>query len=86
MNAHEGVFVPNQNYCSKLKVLGLDVEKITTRTGYDVFFFTSSLKPYQLLKDGFTEQKEVVTSFPGSPSTRPPENELETTLGRRLIK
>ena len=48
MNAHEGVFVPNQNYYSKLKVLFIDVEKITTRTGYDVFFYTLSLKPYQL--------------------------------------
>ena len=37
-NAHEGVFVPNQNYYSKLKVLFIDVEIITTRTGYDVFF------------------------------------------------
>ena len=37
-SAHEGVFVPNQNYYSKLKVLFIDVEIITTRTGYDVFF------------------------------------------------
>ena len=37
-SAHEGVFVPNQNYYSKLKVLFIDVEIITTRTGYDVVF------------------------------------------------
>ena len=31
--------------------------------------------------DGFTEQKEeVVISFPGSPSTRPPEDELGATF------
>ena len=50
MNAHEGVFVPNQNYCSKLKVLGLDVEKITTQTGYDVFFFYIKLETVSTLK------------------------------------
>ena len=49
MNVHEGVFVPNQNYYSKLKVLLLDVEKITTRTGYDVFFLYIKLETVSTL-------------------------------------
>lgn len=86
MNAHEGVFVPNQNYYSKLKVLFIDVEKITTRTGYE-FFLCIKLETVSTIMDRFTEQKgEVVISFPGSPSTRPPEDELEASLRRRLIK
>ena len=86
-SAHEGVFVPNQNYYSKLKVLFIDVEKITTPTGYDVFFLYIKLETVSTLMNGFTEQKEeVVISFLGYPSTRPPEDELGATLRRRLIK
>ena len=86
-SAHEGVFVPNQNYHSKLKVLFIDVEKITTPTGYDVFFLYIKLETVSTLMDAFSEQKEeVVISFSGSPSMRPPEDELGATLRRRLIK
>lgn len=86
MSAHEGVFVPNQNYYSKLKVLFIDVEIITTRTGYDVFLYIK-LETVSTLTDAFSEQKEeVVISFSGSPSTRPLEDELGATLRKRLIK
>ena len=51
------------------------------------FFLYIKLETVSTLMDGFTEQKEeVVISFPGSPSTRPPEDELGATLRRRLIK
>lgn len=51
------------------------------------FFLCIKLETVSTIMDRFTEQKgEVVISFPGSPSTRPPEDELEASLRRRLIK
>lgn len=52
-----------------------------------MFFSYIKLETVSTLMDAFSEQKEeVVISFPGSPSMRPPEDELGATLRRRLIK
>ena len=52
-----------------------------------MFFSYIKLETVSTLMDAFSEQKEeVVISFSGSPSTRPPEGELGATLRRRLIK